>query len=252
YTSRTMVEQLEKQVRRNGTRIIDACRVVDLVTDDPTSLDGRDASLDGRERRVVGLLCLRTDVRQGAAERFLLLRCSNIVYATGGPAGMYADAVYPHGQWGANGAALRAGVHGKNLTEWQFGLASIKPRWNVSGSYMQVVPRFISTDADGNDEREFLTEAIGDYGRQLSLIFLKGYQWPFDIRKATDGSSLIDLLVYRETVLRGRRVFLDFRSNPVRADFDPDQLSPEAYEYLEQAGVVGLGNSTPIQRLQHM
>ncbi|HIT76543.1 MAG TPA: FAD-binding protein [Candidatus Avipropionibacterium avicola] len=261
YTSRTMVEQLEKQVRRNGTRIIDACRVVDLVVESQGPLDelGRreDDGLGDREgeraSRVVGLLCLRTDVRaDDERSRFLLLRCTNIIYATGGPAGMYADAVYPHGQWGANGAALRAGVHGKNLTEWQFGLASIKPRWNVSGTYMQVVPRFISTDQDGNDEREFLTEAIADYGRQMSLIFLKGYQWPFDIRKALDGSSLIDLLVYRETVLRGRRVFLDFRSNPVQADFDPDQLSPEAYEYLDRAGVLGLGNSTPIERLQHM
>lgn len=243
YTSRTMVEQLEKQVRRNGTRILDACRVVDLVTD--TASDG--------SQKVVGLLCLRTDVRAADdRSRFLLLRATNIVYATGGPAGMYADAVYPHGQWGANGAALRAGVHGKNLTEWQFGLASIKPRWNVSGTYMQVVPRFISTDQDGNDEREFLTEAISDYGRQMSLIFLKGYQWPFDIRKALDGSSLIDLLVYRETVLRGRRVFLDFRSNPVQTDFDPDQLSPEAHEYLDKAGVLDLGNSTPIERLHHM
>ncbi len=243
YTSRTMVEQLEKQVRRNGTRIIDACRIVDLVTE--TAADG--------SATVVGLLCLRTDVRAAdQRSRFLLLRATNVIYATGGPAGMYADAVYPHGQWGANGAALRAGVHGKNLTEWQFGLASIKPRWNVSGTYMQVVPRFISTDQDGNDEREFLSEAIEDYGRQMSMIFLKGYQWPFDIRKALDGSSLIDLLVYRETVLRGRRVFLDFRSNPVRPDFDPDQLSPEAYDYLDRAGVLGLGNSTPIERLQHM
>ena len=241
YTSRGMVEQLEKQVRRNGTRIIDACRVVDLVTEPA-----------GDGARVTGLLCLRTNVRAGQGSRFLLLRCTNIVYATGGPAGMYADAVYPHGQWGANGAALRAGVRGKNLTEWQFGLASIKPRWNVSGTYMQVVPRFISTDADGNDEREFLNEAMPDLGRQMSMVFLKGYQWPFDIRKATDGSSLVDLLVYRETVLRGRRVFLDFRSNPGGGGFDPGLLSPEAYEYLDRAGVVGLGDSTPIQRLQHM
>ncbi len=127
---------------------------------------------------------------------------------------MYADSVYPHGQWGANGAPLRAGVRGKNLTEWQFGLASTKPRWNVSGTYMQVVPRFVSTDADGGDEREFLDEVITDYGRMISMVFLKGYQWPFDIRKARSGSSLVDLLVYRESVLRGRRVFLDFRANP--------------------------------------
>jgi len=178
-----------------------------------------------------------------------LLRCSNIVYATGGPAGIYATRVFPNGQWGASGAAYRGGVRGKNLTEWQFGLASIKPRWNVSGSYMQVIPRFVSTDAEGNDEREFLTEAIPDYGRLMSLVFLKGYQWPFDIRKAREGSSLIDLLVYRETVLRGRRVFLDFRSNPVQEQFDPSALSDEAREYLDKAGVLF---GTPIERLRTM
>lgn len=237
FTSKTMVESLEHRVRDvHGIPVIDGCRVVDLVVSDG---------------RVVGLLCVKTDVREGAPSRFLLVRCTNLVYATGGPAGMYADSVYPHGQWGANGAPLRAGVRGKNLTEWQFGLASTKPRWNVSGTYMQVVPRFVSTDADGGDEREFLDEAIDDYGRMVSLVFLKGYQWPFDIRKARSGSSLVDLLVYRETVLRGRRVFLDFRANP-GGRWDPSKLAPEAYSYLERAGVIGLGESTPIQRLQHM
>ncbi len=240
YTSRSMVERLEAKVQRDGTRVFDECRVVDVVT--VTDPDGT--------RRVAGLLVLRTDVpHDGVASPWLLFRCSNLVYATGGPAGMYATRVFPNGQWGASGAAYRAGVHGKNLTEWQFGLASTKPRWNVSGTYMQVIPRFVSTDQDGGDEREFLTEAIPDYGRLMSLVFLKGYQWPFDIRKARDGSSLVDLLVYRETVLRGRRVFLDFRRNPVRDEFDPSVLSPEAHAYLQQAGVLF---GTPIERLRRM
>ena len=239
FTSRSMVEHLETKVAANGTRIFDDCRVVDVIVHDGA---------------VAGLLVLRTDVRaeqrgSGAASALLLFRCTNLVYATGGPAGMYATRVFPHGQWGASGAAYRAGVSGVNLTEWQFGLASLKPRWNVSGTYMQAMPRFVSTDLAGGDEREFLTEVIGDYGRQLSMIFLKGYQWPFDIRKARDGSSLIDLLVYRETVLRGRRVFLDFRTNPVRADLDPTQLSPEACTYLDRAGALF---GTPIERLRHM
>src|SRR5665647_2781755 len=235
YTSRTMVEQLEKKVARNGTRLFDECRVVDVIVSGGA---------------VAGLLVLRTDIpHDGVASPFLLFRCTNLVYATGGPAGMYATSVFPHGQWGASGAAYRAGVQGKNVTEWQFGLASTKPRWNVSGTYMQVLPRFVSTDADGGDEREFLSEALPDYGRQLSMIFLKGYQWPFDVRKALDGSSIIDLLVYRETVLRGRRVFLDFTRNPVRPELDVDALAPEARSYLEQAGATF---GTPIERLRHM
>jgi succinate dehydrogenase / fumarate reductase flavoprotein subunit len=240
YTSRTMVEQLEKKVHRNGTRIFDECRVVDIVV-----LPG-----DEGGTRVAGVLVLRTNISLDSGESpFLFFRCQNIVYATGGPAGIYATRVFPNGQWGASGAAFRAGVHGKNLTEWQFGLGSIKPRWNVSGTYMQAVPRFVSTDADGNDEREFLTETIDDYGRQISLVFLKGYQWPFDARKASDGSSLIDLLVYRETVLRGRRVFLDFRQNPVRPSFDHSELQPEAHEYLRRADALF---GTPIERLRRM
>ncbi|MCC2594039.1 FAD-binding protein [Tessaracoccus sp. OS52] len=268
FTSKSMVESLESRVRTLGIPVIGNCRLLDLIVD------------DGEIR---GALFLRTDVgasRNPAHEeepvetnvgevpapepkgtlieqlaqetsRFLLVRATNVVQATGGPAGMYADSVYPHGQWGGAGAALRNGARGHNLTEWQFGMASIKPRWNVSGTYMQVVPRFVSTDVDGGDEREFLADVVADPNQLASLVFLKGYQWPFDIRKARDGSSLIDLLVYRETVMRGRRVFLDFRSNPV-GDLDPAQLDEQARVYLERAEVADLANTTPIQRLRHM
>lgn len=247
YTSKSMTESLEARVKAAGVPIMEGCRVIDLVVD-----------RSGEAPRVVGLLVMNktTDAQTASndpASRLLLIRAANVVYATGGPAGIYADSVYPHGQWGATGAALRAGAPGKNLTEWQFGLGSIAPRWNVSGSYMQVVPRFISTDADGNDEREFLGEALPDLGVQSSLVFLKGYQWPFDARKAAQGSSVIDLLVYRETVLRGRRVWLDFRSNPGDTDFDVQQLSPEAREYLERTGVADLpASASPVERLQRL
>lgn len=249
YTSRTMTNRLENQVVNAGIPVLDDCRVIDLVVDH----EGGDGPDEGRDGTVVGVLLLRK-VRVSEQEpQFLLVRATNVVYATGGPAGMYAISVFPHGQWGATGAALRAGAVGKNLTEWQFGLASTNPRWNVSGTYMQVVPRFVSTDGDGGDEREFLSDAIGDLGRMMTMVFLKGYQWPFDVRKAAAGSSLVDLLVYQETVLRGRRVFLDFRSNAGGGAFDASLLSDEARDYLDKAGVTALGaDSTPIQRLQHM
>ena len=73
---------------------------------------------------------------------------------------MYADSAYPLAHTGSTGAAFAAGAKGKNLTEWQFGLASVRPRWNVSGTYMQVLPRFVSTDADGGDGREFLYKSF--------------------------------------------------------------------------------------------
>ena len=39
------------------------------------------------------------------------------------------------------------------------------------------------------------------------MVFLKGYQWPFDVNKIFGGSSVIDLLVYQETVLKNAEYF---------------------------------------------
>jgi len=140
------------------------------------------------------------------------------------------------------------GAKAQSLPESQYGLASIKFRWNVSGTYMQVIPKFISTDADGkSNEREFMREYFSSSGEMNSMIFLKGYQWPFDPRKVVGGSSIVDILVYIETVLKGRRVFLDFRSNGSGLDFK--SLNGEAYEYLEKSGALF---GTPIERLKKM
>ena len=101
--------------------------------------------------------------------------------------------------------AIEAGATLSNMEEWQYGIASTEFRWNLSGTYQQVIPRYLSVDPDGN-EREFLYDALGE--EALGLIFLKGYQWPFDTRKL-DGSSKVDILV-AEQIKLGRRVYLDF------------------------------------------
>lgn len=229
-TSKKMTEALEASVVAKGIEILDHMQVIGLLTDE--------------EGRASGLLCLCTGDMS-----FELVLAGYIVYATGGPAGIYQDSCYPLGHYGMSGIAFEAGAAGKNVTEWQYGLASVNPRWNVSGTYMQVLPRFVSTDAQGNDAREFLQDYLPDAGVLLTNVFLKGYQWPFDTRKALDGSSVIDLIVYTETKVKGRRVFLDFRENPLGGEFRFDCLSPEAYEYLEKAGAL-MGK--PIDRLRHM
>ncbi len=232
YTSRQMTERLEEAVRTKGVPMLDKMQVIRILSDGD---------------KVYGLLCL--DVTAGTEkDRFVLIRCKNVVYATGGPAGMYADSVYPFSHYGATGLALEAGARGKNLTEWQYGLASVKPRWNVSGTYMQVLPRVYSVAPDGTDEREFLLDFFDTPARMLSKLFLKGYQWPFDVRKVSDGSSIIDILVYLESC-KGRKVYLDYRENPAKGDFRYEDLEPEAQEYLGRAGACF---GTPFQRLQHM
>ena len=179
------------------------------------------------------------------AGAFETLTAENTVFAVGGPGGLYADSVYPPCHTGAIGLAMRMGAKCRNLPESQFGLASIKFRWNVSGTYMQVLPRFVSTAADGSDEKEFLRERFSDADLN-SRVFLKGYQWPFDVKKFPEGSSAVDVAVFEETS-KGRRVFLDFRSNP--AGLDMQAISAEAREYLERSNACG---GTPIERLRKM
>ena len=233
-TSKLMTECLAREVERMGVTVYDHAQVVRILKDE--------------SGKALGFVALNTAAK-GEDDRLLCVVCQNIVWATGGPAGIYADSVYPLGHVGSTGVALEAGAKAKNLTEWQYGLASVAPRWNVSGTYMQVLPRFVSVDADGN-EYEFLSEYFTDLGECLSRVFRKGYEWPFDSRRAREGSSVIDLLVYRETKLRGRRVYLDFRRNPGGLDELPyDRLDDEARKYLENAGACF---GTPIERLDHM
>ena len=227
-TSKCMTEQLQKEVANKKIPILNNHQIIGIFTN---------------RGEAEGILCYTPD----ASPNYYLFLCKNIVYATGGPAALYARSVYPESQIGATGIALEAGVKGKNLTEWQFGLASVSPRWNVSGTYMQALPRIYSKDEKGN-EHEFLDEHFKDYGTALSYLFQKGYQWPFDVNKL-NGSSLIDLLVYRQTAILGRKVYLDFTKNPLNQPLDFTALSQEAYKYLSNASAL---LATPIERLIHM
>ncbi len=229
-TSKMMTECLEKAVRDREIPIFDNFYAVKIIK---------------KGEKAVALAVL--DKSNDCA--VTLLAFENIILATGGPAGMYADSVYPACHNGASGLAFDAGAMGKNLTEWQYGIASTKPRWNVSGTYMQVLPRLVSVDENGV-EREFVNDYFGNPYKALSMIFKKGYEWPFDCDKIKGGSSVIDLLVWYEKAVLGRRIYLDYTQNPTGAmELDFNKLEAEALEYLT---AVKACFGSPIDRLKHM
>ena len=223
-TSKYMTEALERAVAEKGIEILDGWRAIRILT---------------QGESVAGVACVSAKTGE-----LLVLGCQNAVLCTGGPACIYQSTVYPQSQHGATGLAIAAGAALSNMEEWQYGIASTTFRWNLSGSYQQVLPRYLSVDENGT-EREFLFEALGE--RSLGLIFLKGYQWPFDTRKL-QGSSQIDLLVAAERK-KGRHVYLDFTQNPKGLENGFAVLPPEAYEYLSHCGVL---HGTPVQRLAEM
>ena len=232
YTSRRMTEALFKEAEDLGVRMAGGLQLIRILK--------TEAGVYG------GLFLWNEKDAASAYPRFLLIRCTNLILATGGPAEIYRDSVYPVSQHGASGIAFLSGVRGRNLTEWQFGMASVRPRWNVSGSYMQVLPRFVSTAQDGSDAREFLEEYYEEAVELLRHTFLKGYEWPFDADKLRGGSSLLDLFVFEETLIRKRRVFLDYRENPKALE---KGYPKEAYAYLSQADSL---DSTPVRRLKKL
>ena len=241
-TSRFMSDCLQRQVERYGIRLFDNQEATHLLTVG-----------SGADRRIVGVVTLDRTRIKASSYGINVFLASNVVLAAGGPGELYKTSVYPRGQVGLHSLAFKAGLAAENLTESQFGLASTKFRWNVSGTYMQAIPRIFSTDAHDKRPRDFLADFFPSMRVMATNIFLKGYQWPFDPQKIEYmKSSPIDILVFNKTQ-KGRRVFLDYRRNPEgNGSFDSfriDDLEAEAYDYLVDAGAL---QKTPIERLAHM
>jgi len=230
YTSKKMTEVLEDSVARKGITVLDGVQAIRVLTDGG---------------RVTGILAVNNALTDRV--EFVGIKTPYVIIATGGPASVYFDSVYPLGHTGNSSLALDAGADFGNLSEWQYGLASTDFRWNVSGTYQQVLPRYISVDSEGV-EREFLLDYFDDPAEAIKNVFLKGYEWPFDVRKI-HGSSYIDLIVYRESVLLGRAVYMDFRREPTGITEDFSSLDPVSYEYLKNSDAL---IPTPIARLRKM
>jgi len=107
------------------------------------------------------------------------------------------------------------------------------------------LPRYISIDENGK-EYEFLPDYFKNKDDALLAEFRKGYEWPFDASR-TEASSRVDIAVYQESVMNGRKVYMDFTRNP--SNYDEKTLCEEAYTYLKNSDCLA---PTPIERLKKM
>ena len=222
-TSKIMTEKLEEKVLfSNKTPLLDNRQVVKIITEN---------------NKACGVVVLNK-----VTDTFEIIEAENVIAATGAPACIYEHSVYPESQHGMTGVLLDAGVNLCNFSQWQYGMSSTDFRWNVSGSFMQVIPRFVSVDEQGN-EYEFLAKKLGD--KANDFVFLKGYQWPFSFDRM-NASSRVDIAV-NEEIKQGRNVYLDYTKNSENYCFE--NLSEEAKEYLTKTDSVA---PTPIERLEKL
>lgn len=241
-TSKLMVKVLFEEALTLGVRILPSCSGIQIAKQ----------AVDGEER-VCGVIALHREEKRNDFG-LIYIRCEDLIIATGGPGELYRDSVYPHHCHGGLGLALEAGIELCNVTESQFGIGTPRTTfpWNLSGTYVQVMPRIYSVDAEGN-EIHFLKRYYRTTREMVSNTFRKGYQWPYHSTRMLDyGSSLLDLAVFLEQQA-GRKVYLDFLQNPEPVNegdvFSLDDLDPDVREYLENNEAL---QELPIDRLRRM
>ena len=110
-----------------------------------------------------------------------------------------------------------------------------------------MLPKYITIDENGN-EKEFLNDYFERPEDAINFVFQKGYQWPFDTAKIK-GSSIIDMIIFNETVNKGNKVYMDFRNEPEVLKNGFECLSDEARSYLENSNALV---ALPIERLKIM
>lgn len=241
-TSRLMVKVLCEEAIRLGVEFLKGWTGVRLLKKE----------IDGVEKACGIIGISRVDKANEYGLNLILF--DNIVLATGGPGELYRDSVYPKNCFGSLGMALEAGVETVNLTESQFGIGTRRSEfpWNLSGTYVQVLPYIYSVDKEGQ-EHNFLADYYRTTRELASNVFRKGYQWPFHAQRMLNyGSSLVDLAIFNESQ-KERHVFMDFNRNPKAVpsdkEFSLENLDNDVDNYLKNNGAT---QQLPIDRLRCM
>lgn len=238
-TSRFMVKVLTKQAEKAGVSLLDNSTVVKLLIESD---------------KCYGAVALNHTLQSKENPLGLMILLSPFIVLAGGGAGvLYKNSVYPQNCFGTTGLALEAGLKVSNIQEMQFGIGSDQKYfpWNLSGTYMQVIPDIYSVDLQGK-KYHFLKDYYRSTAEICSNIFRKGYQWPIHAQRMLNyGSSLFDLAVYLEKK-KNRNVFLDFQQNYQGEEGDPfvfDNLDEDVKQYLLNAKAL---EDSPIKRLEIM
>jgi len=223
YTANHIEEGLVRKVRQTRIGLIEDVTAVDLLVNDG---------------RVCGVLALD---ESGTP---LVVQASAVVLATGGAGEMYSVNVFPPGMTGDGYAmALRAGAQLVNMEFIQIGLSSVKTKLACSGSMMRAIPRFVN---DAGEEILGRYIAGADPEQLADIVFRKGASWPVSLEHDTHA---VDVAVFKEEMIAGSPVFLDYSRNP--QGLDADKLGRDLMRRYAEIGaeLMDEPGKTPLQRI---
>ncbi len=199
--------------------------------------------------RVTGALAVDTREREQGERALKVIQAKAVILATGGGGLIYRHNVFPAGMSG-DGCALayRAGAGLVNMEFIQIGIASVKTKFNCSGSMMRAVPRFV--DDSG---KEFLADyfpAGTDLNSIYDTVFHKGATWPLSFEHDT---RIIDIAVYQK-MREGRKVYLDYGCNPREFSFAGLPAGTQVKYRSEMTADLGLRarQAKPLHRLKEI
>ena len=228
YTANHIEEALVRRTRELPIQVVENHLVAELLLD------------EGRQRVRGAALVSQEDGRITA------LGAGAVVLATGGAGQVFAVNVYPPDCTGDGYAlAYRAGAELVNLEFIQIGLCSLRTKLACSGDMMRALPRLVNDQGE-----EFLPRYLApgtDHASLYDLLFSKGASWPVSEREP---SRFVDIAVACE-LAAGRRVFLDYRRDPVGLDLASLSARVRSW-YTVNEGVDladGRQASTPLARL---
>jgi succinate dehydrogenase / fumarate reductase flavoprotein subunit len=233
YTAVHIEEALMRRFKEIKIDVLNFCMVARLVKHDG---------------RVVGAVAL--DTREKDLEKAAIaISAGAVILATGGGGMIYEHNVFPAGMTGDGYAlAYEAGAELVNMEFIQIGIASVKTKFNCSGSMMRAVPRIIN-DAGEEFLKKYFPEGTS-CEEIYNTLFKKGASWPVSYEHKT---HIIDIALYKE-MKAGHRVFLDYGRNPEGFRFD--MLSEENRTRYRREQTRDIGeqkrNESPLYRLMEI
>ncbi|MFW6030018.1 MAG: FAD-binding protein [Halanaerobiales bacterium] len=216
--------KLLKKCYELNINIIENCSVIKLTKDSQNKINGAVGIAENYNKKIINF------------------SVTSVVIATGGAGGLYKINAFPYDVTGSGySLAYNIGAKLVNMEFIQMLLMSMETKIVCSGSIMRSLPRVINSKGE-----EIVYKYYNiDNKKLMNLMYEKGFNFPASSEHDT---SIIDIAIFKE-ILKGEKVYLDFKNNIDGYNFKYLNDSFKKYYENEKVNENNLSD-IPINRLK--